>query len=77
MSITVTAVTSSKTYDGTTAASVDLTDNRIAGDSFTVTSTDNFIDPSAGIGKHVSVSNIALSGADARDYMVNGSTAPA
>jgi len=71
----VSATGVNKTYDGTSAATVSLADDRIAGDSFTVTSTNNFIDPSAGTGKYISVSNIALRGADAQDYMVNGSTA--
>ena len=72
--LTVSATGVDKTYDGTTAATVNLADNRIAGDSFTVTSTDNFIDPSAGTDRYINVSNIALNGADAQDYMVNGST---
>jgi filamentous hemagglutinin family protein len=73
--LAVTATGINKTYDGTTAATVTLADNRLAGDSLTVTSTDNFIDPSAGTGKYIAVSNIALAGTDAQDYAVNSNTA--
>jgi hypothetical protein len=50
--LAVSATGVNKTYDGTTAATVNLTDNRIAGDSFTVTSTNDFIDPNAGTGRY-------------------------
>jgi hypothetical protein len=73
--LAISATGVNKTYDGTTAATVNLTDNQLAGDSLTVTSTNNFIDASAGTGRYINVSNIVLGGADAQDYMVNGSTA--
>jgi hypothetical protein len=74
-SLTVSATGVNKVYDGTTAATVNLTDNAIAGDALTITSTDAFLDKNAGTGKHINVSNIAISGADAEDYTVNSSGA--
>jgi filamentous hemagglutinin family protein len=73
--LTVTATGESKVYDGTTPATVTLADNPVAGDVLTVTSTNAFLDPNAGTGKYISVSNITISGADAADYTVNSSTA--
>ena len=71
----VTASGVNKVYNGTTAATVTLTDNAIAGDSLTVTSTNAFLSKDVGNGKYVNVSNIALGGADAQDYtLVDGST---
>jgi hypothetical protein len=72
--LTVTATGSSKVYDGNTAATVAFTDNPVAGDALTVTATSAFLDPNAGTGKYISVSDITISGADAQDYVVNGST---
>jgi hypothetical protein len=76
-SLTVTAAGNTKVYDGTTAATVALADNRIAGDALTVTSSDSFLDKNAGVGKYIDVSNIAISGTDAQDYTVNSSTSAA
>jgi filamentous hemagglutinin family protein len=72
--LTVTATGTNKVYDGTTSATVTLTDNPVAGDALTVTSTNAFLDPNAGTGKYINVSNITISGADAEDYTVNSST---
>jgi hypothetical protein len=66
--LTVTATGLGKVYDGTTAATVTLTDNAIAGDSLTVTSTNAFLSKDVGSGKYVNVSNITLGGTDAEDY---------
>jgi len=71
----VSAAAQNKVYDGSTAATVSLTDNRIAGDSLAVASNDAFLDKNAGVGKYVSISNISLSGPDAGNYTVNPSTA--
>ena len=65
-SLTVTATGSSKIYDGTTAATVSLADNRVTGDLF----TDNyaaatFVQADAGTGIAVNVSGISISGTDA------------
>ena len=69
-SLTVTASGENKVYDGTTAATVTLADNRIAGDVLTTTYTSaSFADKNVGTGKAVSVSGIAISGgADPGNY---------
>jgi len=72
--LVVAAVASGKVYDGTTAATTSLTDNRIAGDGLVLTSVSSFLDKNAGSGKFVDVSGIAISGADSANYTVNGST---
>ncbi|MGD0493403.1 MAG: YDG domain-containing protein [Steroidobacteraceae bacterium] len=72
--LTVTATGVSKVYDGNESATVALSDNAVAGDALTVTSTNAFLDPNAGTGKYISVSNITISGADAEDYIANSST---
>ncbi|MEI8303426.1 MAG: YDG domain-containing protein, partial [Burkholderiales bacterium] len=59
-----------RVYDGTTAASVTTTDNRIQGDSLSVVSSASFADRNAGLGKAVSVTGVSLSGADAGNYTV-------
>jgi len=74
-SLTVAAIGVNKVYDTTTTATASLTDNRVAGDSLSITSVDTFMDKNAGTGKYVSISNIAISGTDALDYTVNASTA--
>ena len=71
----VSAIAQNKVYDGTTAATVSLTDNRIAGDTLTIASSDAFLNKNAGVGKYVSVSDITLSGQDAGYYAVNGTAA--
>jgi filamentous hemagglutinin family protein len=69
--LVVGATAGSRVYDGTTAATVSLTDNRIAGDVFSISSTAAFMDRNVGSGKFVDVSGIALSGTDAGNYAVN------
>jgi filamentous hemagglutinin family protein len=69
--LVVGATAGSRVYDGTTAATVSLTDNRIAGDVLTINSSAAFMDRNVGSGKFVDVSGIALSGADAGNYSVN------
>src|SRR5208282_151612 len=59
----------SKGYDGTTAAVVTLSDNRVPGDTFTDNYTSAaFTDPNAGPAKTVNVSGISVSGTDAGNY---------
>ena len=73
--LTVTATGVNKVYNGSTAATVVLSDNAIPGDSLTVTSTNSFQNASVGNGKYISVSDITVSGADAVDYtLVDSST---
>ncbi|MFO1476152.1 MAG: YDG domain-containing protein [Verrucomicrobiota bacterium] len=70
--LTVTATGVNKNYDGTTAATVTLSDNRVAGDSLTTSyTTATFSNRNAGAGKSVSVSGIAISGTDAGNYTQN------
>jgi filamentous hemagglutinin family protein len=74
-SLTVSASGINKVYDGTTTATVNLTNNAIAGDAVTVTSTNAFLDKNTGTGKYISVSEITIGGADAEDYTANGTAA--
>nr|WP_232968488.1 YDG domain-containing protein [Pseudomonas putida] len=73
-SLNVSATASDKTYDGSTAASTVLTDDRITGDDIVVSGTSTFSDKNAGSGKVVTVDGITLSGADADNYIVNTSS---
>jgi hypothetical protein len=67
--LTVTATAQDKTYDGSTAATVTLSDNRVSGDLVTVLYTSAvFSDKNVGTGKAVTVSGISISGADASNY---------
>ncbi len=74
--ITLTGITAaSKTYDGTTAATVS-TDNavfngKLLGDDLTASSTGSFSDKTAATGKTVSLVN-TLAGADRANYTVTG-----
>jgi hypothetical protein len=70
--LTVTATAVNKVYDGTTAATVTLSDNRVSGDMLTVSYTSAaFADKNVGTAKAVSVNGISISGADAANYTVN------
>lgn len=70
--LSVTATGSDKVYDGTTAASVLLRDNRIAGDTLNLSyGSANFTDPNAGAGKSVIVGGLNLAGLDAANYRHN------
>jgi len=75
--LAVAATGANKVYDGTTAVSVSYTDNRIAGDSLTVNGAAAFADKSAGASKAINVSGLALSGADAGNYVLSSTTASA
>ena len=68
----MTATGVNKVFDGTTAATVILSDNRVSVDVFTDSYTAaSFSDPNIGFGKPVSVSGISLSGLDAGNYTFN------
>src|SRR5207253_205364 len=70
--LTITAAGVNKVYDGTTAATVTLSDNRVAGDVFTDSSTSaTFANKNVGLAKTVSVSGISISGTDAGNYTFN------
>jgi hypothetical protein len=74
--LVVGATGSTKDYDGTTAASVSLTDNAYAGDPVTLThGPANFANPAVGNGKPISVSGIQIGGAAAGDYVLAETTA--
>ena len=76
-SLTVSATGIDKVYDGTTAATVNLTTNdKINGDDVTLSYTGAaFADKSVGNGKSVSVSGISIGGADAVNYALANTTA--
>lgn len=70
--LTVSAVAADKVYDGSTAASVNLSDNRVAGDSLSDScATAAFSDKNVGNGKTVNVTGISVTGADASNYTAN------
>ncbi|WP_411883170.1 YDG domain-containing protein [Polaromonas sp. YR568] len=74
--LTVQAAGGSKVYDGSTAATVALSANGMAGDVLTLTGNASFADANAGLNKAVSVRGIAVGGADAGNYnLISGSTA--
>jgi hypothetical protein len=61
-----------KVYDGTTAATVILSDNRVAGDNLSGSYTSaSFADKNVGTAKTVNVSSISVTGADAANYLAN------
>ncbi len=72
--LAVTAAAQSKLYDGSSAASVALLDNRVLGDVLGLSyGSAAFADKNAGVGKTVTVNGISLSGADAGNYNVGSS----
>src|SRR5207247_1227331 len=69
--LTVSAAGVNKVYDGTTVASVTLSDNRVAGDLLTdAYAGASFADKNVGTAKPVSVTGISISG-DAANYTFN------
>ena len=74
--LTVSAGAANKVYDGTTAAIVALSDNRVAGDVFTDADTSaNFADKNVGNGKAVTVAGITITGTNAGNYTLTSTTA--
>ena len=74
--LTVTATGVDKVYDGTTAATVTLSTDKVSGDAVTAAYTSaSFADKHVGTGKAVSVSGISISGADAGNYNLLNTTA--
>src|SRR2546426_268925 len=70
--LTVSGTGVNKVYDGTTNATVTLSDNRVAGDVLATTYIRaSFADKNVASGKAVSVSGITISGTDAGNYTVN------
>src|SRR5213078_549246 len=71
-SLTVSATGVNRIYDGTSNATVTLSDNRVAGDTLSSSYTGaSFANKNAGTAKTVSVSGIAISGTDAANYTAN------
>ena len=74
--LTVSATGTNKTYDGTTAGTVTLSDDRIAGDVFTDAYTiAAFANKNVGIGKTLNISGISISGTDAANYSLASTSA--
>jgi hypothetical protein len=75
--LTVTATGVNKPYDGTTNATVTLTDNRVSGDSLTESyASASFASKNVGTGIAVSVSGISITGgASAANYTLANTTA--
>lgn len=72
----VSAAGVNKIYDGGTAATVTLSDDRISGDVFTSAyTTASFADKTVANNKPVSVSGISISGTDAGNYTANTTAA--
>ena len=66
------AAAASKVYDGTTAATVTLSDNRVIGDDLTASyTTALFANKNVGNAKTVNVSGISVTGTDAGNYTIN------
>src|SRR5207302_100803 len=62
-------------YDATSSATVTLSDNRVAGDILSRSySSASFSNKNVGTAKTVSVTGLAISGADAANYTVNTTT---
>ena len=64
-------------YNGTTGASVVASDNRVGNDVLTINQIASFGDKNVGLDKHIDVSNISLSGADAGNYVLGSTTGSA
>jgi hypothetical protein len=73
--LTVSAKGKKRVYDGTTTATVIFSNNRVAGDTLTVSGTASFSDKNIGTGKTVSVTGISIIGVDAGNYSLTDTTA--
>src|SRR5205823_5092813 len=70
MAVSATGV--NRVYDGTTNATVTLSDNRVSSDTLSSSYTGaSFANKNVGTAKTVSVSGIAIAGADAANYTAN------
>lgn len=73
-SLTVSASGVNKTYDATTGASANLSDNRFGSDVLVLSAASkSFADKNAGLGKTITVNGINVTGADAVNYTWNTS----
>ncbi|MBJ7309370.1 filamentous hemagglutinin N-terminal domain-containing protein [Rugamonas sp. CCM 8940] len=66
-----------KVYDGLSNAGVNYADNRLPGDTLTLSGSASFVDKNAGVAKAIDVSGIALSGPDAGNYTLSNGGARA
>ena len=57
-----------KVYDGTTSATTTKTDNRVSGDTLTITESAAFANKNVGSSKAITVSSLGVSGTDAGNY---------
>jgi hypothetical protein len=73
--LTVQASGVGKVYDGTVAATATLSGNGLAGDVLNLTGNASFADRNAGLNKAISVTGIAVGGADAGNYNLIGNSA--
>ncbi|HEU0220559.1 MAG TPA: MBG domain-containing protein [Gallionella sp.] len=74
--LTVSATGVNRTYDGSMAATVTLSDNRISGDVLSdAYGSAAFADKNVGAAKTVNVSGISISGTDASNYTLSNTTA--
>jgi len=77
-SLAITARGVNKVYDGTVTATVTLADNRLAGDVFTNSYANAlFTNKNIGTAISINVSGLAISGANAGDYVATNLTATA
>jgi len=73
--LTPTVTASDRVYDGTTNASVVLTDNRVAGDVLSLSAgAASYADRNAGTVIAIAVSGLALAGADAGNYLLGATS---
>jgi hypothetical protein len=74
--LTTSVSAADKVYDGSTSASLTLTDNRFGGDAVSVTARGQFADKNVGTNKAVAITGLTLSGADASNYSLSAPTSP-
>jgi gliding motility-associated-like protein len=73
--LTVSATGNNKVYDGTTTATVTLSDDRVTGDIFTESyASASFATATVGTGKPISVTGIAISGGASGNYTLGNTT---
>ena len=72
--LNVTYTGANKVYDGTTSASVTVSDDRINGDTLTIAKTTAFADKNVGTAKTINITGVSLSGADASNYTVSATS---
>src|SRR5262249_52568965 len=63
-----------KLYDGTTAATVTFTDDRLSSDVFTYSYSASFASSGPGMNIAIAVTNAAISGGDSGNYALNVTT---